>query len=224
MKSYLDVIRGSALFRGLSDDDISKVTKCLSAVEAKYGKNEFIIKSGDKIKNIGLVLTGSVSIMREDYRGNRNIVSKIHPGGLFAESYACCKEKISDVNVLSEDYTEILFLNIKSILTTCSSSCGYHGRIIYNLMSTMAEKNIIMNEKITHISQRSTRNKLLSYLFSESRKNRSPLFKIPFNRQQLADYLSVDRSAMCNELGRLKKDGIINYRQNMFFIKDHSKK
>lgn len=219
MKKYLKVIESSPLFKGLSHDDIERVIKCLSAVKSDYNKNDFILKSGDIIKSIGLVLSGTVSIVKEDFWGNRNIISKILPGGIFAESYACCPGKALRVNVVSDENSSVLFLDVECILTSCPTSCGYHNKIIYNLMSSMAEKNLIMNDKLSHVTERCIKSKLLSYLFSESEKQGCRHFTIPFNRQQLADYLSVDRSAMCSELSRMRRSGIIDFKKNNFFIK-----
>ena len=131
------------------------------------------------------------------------------PGQLFAESFACMRGSVLNVSVVTDAPSVVLYLNVRQLLTTCSSACEFHNRVIMNLLSDLADKNLSFNEKLTHMAQRTTREKLLSYLSAESIRQDSQVFDIAYNRQQLADYLSVDRSAMSNELCKLRDEGII---------------
>lgn len=218
MKKIISILQNCALFSGIKDDELLPMLKCLAATESSYKKNQFIYHMGDCIECLGLVISGSVSVIQEDFWGNRNIVSKILPGQLFAETYACSPHVPMKVSVLTDEDTTVLFLNASRILTTCPSSCTFHSRLIRNLVSTMAQKNLMMNEKISHVTQRTTREKLLSYLSTMALKKGTSTFEIPFNRQQLADYLSVDRSAMSNELGKLHQEGLLEFRKNQFTL------
>lgn len=218
MKKYINIIKKSLLFNGINENELNSMIECLSPKYKAYNKGEFILQAGDKICNIGLVLLGSVHIIKEDFWGNTNIVTKLCSGEFFGETYACTTTEIG-VNVISIESSEILFLNINKVLNTCSSACKFHSRLIQNLLSIISQKNILLTKKLEHMSKRTTKEKLLSYLFEEYLKNNSEYFQIPFNRQQLADYLSVDRSAMSNELCKLRDEGIISFYKNQFCLK-----
>ena len=216
MNNYFNVIQKSPLFRGIAASELVSVLKCLAAVTAEYEKNAFVLRFGEDVSSIGLVLSGSVHIIKEDFWGNRNIVMKATTGQLFAETYACVQGQTLGVNVVAAEPTTVLFLKVRCIITTCSSSCEFHSRLIRNLLTVVAHNNLMLNNKLSHMAQRSTREKLLSYLSAESLKLASSSFEIPFNRQQLADYLSVDRSAMSNELCKLRDEGVLRFDKNSF--------
>ena len=171
MKQYLPLLRSSLLFTSMSDTGILSVLRCLKAQAVSFDKNEYILRRGDTVESIGLLLSGGAN-----------------------------------------------FLQIRNILQTCNSVCDFHGTVIRNLLSDLAAKNLRFNEKISHITQRTTRAKILSYLSAESLRWGVSSFSIPFNRQQLADYLSVDRSALSAELSKLQKEGILRYHKNSFTL------
>lgn len=218
MKEHLNVIQKSPLFSGISENELEPMLSCLSATKKSFKKNEFVLRSGDEIRAVGMVLSGSVLIVKEDFWGNRNIISSAKAGDIFAEVYACKPGAALGVSVIAEEATTVIFLDVRRILTTCTSACQFHARLIHNLLSSMAEKNLIINEKLTHMSQRTTREKLLSYLSAQAIRHGSPSFAISFNRQQLADYLSVDRSAMSNELCKMRDEGLLAFDKNSFTL------
>ena len=216
----LSLLRRSDLFSGIEEKEISGILSCLSAQSKRYEKGSYVMRFGEKVDSVGIVLSGSVNIITEDYWGNRNIIADIEPGMLFAESYACVADMPLKVSIQAAKDCGILWMDVKRILTSCSSACEFHTRLIRNLVSALAAKNILMNEKLRFISQRTTRDKLLAYLSAESMRQRSSSFTIPFDRQQLADYLSVDRSAMSNELSKMRREGILQYNKNNFSLAD----
>jgi CRP-like cAMP-binding protein len=218
MKQFLSVLKTSPLFYGMEEQEIETMLGCFSAEWRAFAKNDFLLRVGDEVDSLGLVLSGSVHIIQEDFWGNRNIIAEIGTGQVFAESYACTQGATLGVSVVAAEETAALFLNIRSVMTTCASSCAFHARLIRNLLSALAEKNLRMNEKLSHMTKRSTREKLLSYLSLESQRRGSAAFDIPFNRQQLADYLSVERSAMSSELGRLRDEGVLSFDKNHFHL------
>lgn len=218
MEKYLTLLSNTTLFTGIEKEDISSMLNCLSAHITTYPKDAFILHTGNTIQEVGMILTGSAFIIKEDFWGNRSILSEVSSGFLFAETYACIGTIPLEVSVIASSDCEVLFLDFHKILTTCSSACQFHTMLIHNLLTTLAQKNLNLTRKLEHISQKTTRDKLLSYLSAESQKAQSSSFSIPFNRQQLADYLSVDRSAMSNELGKLKKEGILTYKKNTFSL------
>lgn len=218
MKKYLSIIEKSSIFRGIEGQEIEPMLKCLSATTSTYKKQEFILRNGDYATNVGMILAGSATIIQEDFWGNRNIITKICPSQLFAETYACNQGIPLHISVIASEPATVLYLDVNRVLTTCSSSCQFHNRLIRNLVSSLAQKNLLMNEKMLHMAQRTTREKLLSYLSAEAIEQGSSSFEIPYNRQQLADYLSVDRSAMSNELSKLQKEGTLTYTRNHFTL------
>ena len=192
---------------------------CLKAKKKDFPKEAFVLRAGDTAESIGLVLTGTVLVIQEDIWGNRNILSKAGLGQTFAAAYACAPGSRLNVSVVAETPVTVLFLNVKRILTVCPSACSYHSRIIRNLLGELAGKNLQFSEKLTHVGQRSTRSKIMSYLSAEAQRLGTYELDIPFSRQQLADYLGVERSGLSQELGKMKKDGLLDYRKSHFVLK-----
>lgn len=211
-------LRTSPLFAGVSDEELRAMLQCLGARQAAYPKGSYILRTGDRAESVGLLLRGSVLIVQEDFWGNRNLVSQLEPGQLFAESFACTPGAVLNVSVVAEDPCILLWLDVRRILATCPSACAYHTKLIRNLLSELAAKNLRFNEKLTHMGKRTTRDKLLSYLSAQAQRQGRAAFDIPFSRQQLADYLSVERSAMSAELGRLHRDGLLDFEKNHFVL------
>ena len=208
----------TALFIGCSDDDIKKMLDCFGVKEKTFLKGEAIFRIGDTTSDIGMVLSGSVTIERDDIWGNRAIIATVGMGQIFAETYACIPGEVMMVNAVAAESSSILFLNVGRVLTLCPSSCGFHSRLLQNLLSAMAAKNLVLTRKISHITPKSIRDRLLSYFSFQVIKQGCYTFDIPFDRQQLADYLSVERSALSGELSKMKRDGLIEYKKNRFTI------
>lgn len=219
MKDYLSVIRSSQLFSGVSEEEVIAMLSCLKAERKDFPKDAFLLRAGDTAESIGLVLSGSVLVIQEDIWGNRNILSKAGPGQTFAAAYACAPSSVLNVSVIAETPVTALFLNVKRILNVCPSACAHHNRIIRNLLSELAEKNLRFNEKLTHMGQRTTRSKIMSYLSSEAQRLGKYEFDIPFSRQQLADYLAVERSGLSLELGKMRSEGLLDFYKSHFVLK-----
>ena len=219
MKDFLPVIRSSSLFSGISAEEASAMLSCLQAEKKDFPKEAFLLHAGDTAESIGLILSGSILVIQEDIWGNRNILSKAGPGQTFAAAYACAPGSVLNVNVFAETPVTALFLNVKRILNVCPSACTHHSRIIRNLLSDLAEKNLRFSEKLTHMSQRTTRDKLMSYLSAEAQRLGTYEFDIPFSRQQLADYLGVERSGLSLELGKMRSEELLDFHKNHFALK-----
>lgn len=219
MKDFLPVLRSSPLFSGISAEEASAMLSCLQAEKKDFPKEAFLLHAGDTAESIGLILSGSILVIQEDIWGNRNILSKAGPGQTFAAAYACAPGSVLNVNVFAETPVTALFLNVKRILNVCPSACTYHSRIIRNLLSDLAEKNLRFSEKLTHMSQRTTRDKLMSYLSAEAQRLGTYEFDIPFSRQQLADYLGVERSGLSLELGKMRSEELLDFHKNHFALK-----
>lgn len=220
MKNIFDpaILARSPLFKDIKEEDAEALLRCLSPYQIRYKKGEYIFRMGEKIASFGLVLKGLVHIIREDYWGNRALITDVSPGDLLGESFSCSENKVLTVSAVAAEDTDIMHLDVDRIMSTCSNSCTFHNRLIRNLVTILAEKNFHLTTKITHMSQRRMREKLLSYLSDQSTKKGGASFDIPFNRQELADYLSVDRSALSAELSRLQDEGILKYQRNHFTL------
>lgn len=219
MKEFLPVIRSSSLFSGISETELTAMLSCLETREERFPKDTFLLRTGDTAESIGLVLSGSVLVVQEDIWGNRNILSKAGPGQTFAAAYACAPGSLLNVSVLAETPVTAMFLNVKRVLNVCPSACEHHSRIIRNLLGELAEKNLRFGEKLTHMGQRTTRAKLMSYFSAEAQRLGSYEFDVPFSRQQLADYLAVERSGLSLELGKMRSEGLLDFHKSHFILK-----
>lgn len=216
MENEIAAARHSLLFDGIREDEIRSMLKCLSARTRKYRKGETILTFGDEVSSIGLLVSGAANVTRDDYWGNSNIVTAVLPGESFADAYACSDSHPLTVSVTAVRDSTVMFLEVRRILNVCSSACSFHSRFIHNLVHLLASRSLEMNEKISYLTQRSMRKKILAYLSAQALKNDSDEFDIPFDRQMLADYLSVDRSALSAELSKMQSEGTIEYRKNHF--------
>ena len=201
MKKYFDVLRRCSLFDKIGDDNLLTMLGCLGAKVVFFDKKYTIMAEGHRAKHIGIMLSGSAQIVRVDYYGNRSIVSQIESAQIFGESFACA---------------EVMLIDCGHILHTCTNNCGFHQQLIFNLMKDLATKNIMFHQKIEITSKRSTRDKLMTYLMYCAKREGDTRFEIPFDRQELADYLEVERSGLSAEISKLRKEGIINSNKNYF--------
>jgi CRP-like cAMP-binding protein len=225
MNPIFPILQTCPLFSGIEEDDLQGLLACLSAVQKRFEKNGFVFAAGEKADLIGIVLSGAVHILREDFWGNREILTRVEPSGLFAEAFACAGVVSSTperlpVSVMAAEESEILLVDCKRILMFCPSACAFHAVLIRNLTRVLAEKNVILTQKLEHVTQRTTRKKLLSYLSEQAKRAGGSVFDIPFSRQELADYLSVDRSAMSAELSKMRDENLLRWHRNHFELCD----
>lgn len=216
MKRIFELIKDNALFSSIGYSDFEKMFQCIEVRIQKYNKDDIILLSGDKINFIGLILSGEIKIIKEDMNGNITIFTELGISELFGEVFACAEINYSPVTVQASKKSEILFINYKKIITTCSSACTFHSRLIENMLRLIAKKNLILNQKIELLSKRTIREKLL--LFFDMQRGMAKKFTIPYNREEMARYLCVDRSAMSNELCKMRDEGMIQFNKNMFEI------
>lgn len=216
MKKYLEILKKCPLFTGIEEKDIPVLLNCLGAKVDSFDKKYTVMAEGSSAKYIGIVLSGAVQTERTDYFGNRSIIGITGEAEVFGEAFACIGTDKLPVSVVAVRMSEIMFIDIGHILHTCNNNCHFHNRLIFNLMQDIATKTVNIHQKMEIIAKRSTREKLLSYLSMISKKEGNSSFYIPFDRQQLADFLEVDRSGLSAEIGKLKKEGILGCRKNYF--------
>ena len=217
MKQYIPVLKNTRLFSGVGEENIEKMLNCLRARLRTYKKGEFVLRQGEQLNCIMTLAEGTLHIQRDDHWGNRSIISAISPSELFGEAYAPGNEPLL-IDVLAVEDSAVIFFDINRILTVCSSGCRFHTIVVQNLFYTLSEKNRNLVRKLGYLSERSTRGKLIAYLSDEAKRSNSSEFTIPFNRQQLADYLAVDRSAMSAELCRMRDEGLLKFDRNWFIL------
>ncbi len=216
MELYFPLLKQTPLFSGIDVGNYAAMLNCLGATLRAYGKHEIIFLAGAPASSIGIVCEGEAHIVKEDALGNRNILSRLEAGDLFGETFSCAHTEHLPVSVLSVSESRILFLDYRRVITVCTSACSFHSRLVANMLTILAQKNVELDQKIEMLSKRTTREKLLTYLSTQSQQAGSRSFSIPYNRQELADFLCVDRSAMSAELGRLRREGVLHFERNHF--------
>ena len=218
MKKYFEILRKCALFQGIDEANLLRMLTCLGARVESFDKKYTIFAEGTPAKYIGIVLSGSAQMIQIDYYGNRSILSEVYPSEVFAEAFACAEIDVLPVSVIAIEPCEIMLIDCNHVLHTCSNSCGFHQQLIFNMMRNLAEKTISFHQRIEITSKRSTRDKLMAYLMLCAKRTGKSEFDIPFDRQELADYLEVDRSGLSAEISRLRREGVLECRKNRFTL------
>ena len=208
------------LFRGMTADELAALRAAHCTRVQRYDKNALIYHAGRVVHEIGIVQSGSVNVESNDLWGNKNIISLARAGEVFAEAYACIPDEPMMVDVIAMEETEILFLNVPELFRLAAAGKGEYSHLIHNMTMISARKNLLLSRRILHTSSKKIRDRLLSYLSYQAGLQKSCYVDIPLNRQQLADYLSLDRSALSKELGKMKKEGLLDYHKNSFVLKD----
>ncbi len=216
MKEIFEVIRHNPLFADIGLNDFEKMFVCIEGRTQCFKRDDIILLLGDPVYNVGLILSGSVKIISEDINGNSTILTELSVPELFGEVFACAGIDHSPVTVQAAKDSEILFFNYKKIIGTCSSACTFHTKLIENMLAILANKNLKLNQKVTILSQRTTREKL--FMFLHTQRGGAKKFTIPYSREEMALYLCVDRSAMSNELCKMRDEGLLRFNKNEFEI------
>ena len=212
-------LSNTQLFRGLEEAEITSLLDCLNATTRSFQKGEVILSEGNTTENIGIVLSGLAVILLQRYMGQYQYFGACCAWFVFAEVYACIPGEPMLVTVSAVEDTSVLFMNVGRILATCTNACPFHTKLVRNLLTVCAHRSLQLSQRIQHTSSKSIRGRLMSYFSECSKHAGSNSFLIPYNRQQLADYLNVDRSTMCNELSKMQRDGIIEYDKNRISLK-----
>lgn len=216
MKKYIPILKRTQIFSGVGDNEITSMLSCLGARLKSYKKGEYVLRQGEHLSDIVVLVEGNLHIQKDDYWGNRSILGFIAVGEMFGEAYVAPDSGALINDVVAIEDSTVIFFDVKRIITTCPTACRFHALVVQNLFFAISEKNRKLVQKIGHMSCRTTREKLISYLSEEAKKQKSSSFTIPFNRQQLADFLSVDRSAMSNELCKMRDEGLLEFEKNQF--------
>ena len=209
MELYVAICQSSPLFMGVGQDALIPLLTCLQASKRTFARDSVIFAAGESASRLGIVLTGRVNTVHEDVFGARSILGSMGPGELFADAFCCTRERTLPVSIVAQSDSTVLLIEIERILHTCAHACEQHRLLTENLVHLLAEKYVSLNRKLLHLSGRTTRRKLLSYLAARAADENGAPFTIPFNRQELADYLFLDRSGLSAEWSRLKREGVL---------------
>ena len=209
-------IADCSLFAGIKKTNIKAMLKCIGAYEKNYKKGEFVSVEEDFMKSVGIVLKGTVDMIKEDSWGNSTVVLRMKENSIMGETFACGSDSMSAVSFMAVTDTKMVFLPFEKVMRVCSNSCEFHHRLIRNMVTTMADKNRALMEKIEVVTKRNLREKIMEYLSLQSQRQQSDYFEIPLGRTELANYLVADRSAVSRELSSMKEEGIIDFDKKMF--------
>lgn len=216
MEKYFEILEKCSLFNSIKRENLFVMLECLGAKVDFFDKKYTVMRENSHAKYIGIVLSGEVQLVQNDYYGNRSIIDVVCPGEMFAEAFACAEINSIPISVVASEPSEIMLIDCSHILHTCHNNCGFHQQLIFNLMKALAVKNLIFHQKIEITSKRSTREKLMTYLMFCAKRENSPSFDIPFDRQELADYLDVERSGLSAEISKLRQEGVLLSQKNHF--------
>jgi len=212
------ILRKTDLFRGMSDMDIEHILNCLGSRKHIYHKGQYIFMEGETNPKVGIVLSGSVQAIKETRNGDCILINQMKPGEIFGLSHVCAQVEKLPLSIVAADNCEILFIELNQLVQTCHNACKFHIDMIKNALWVLARKNLFLDTKMYYISHKTIRERLVTYLQDQEHKFNSSEFEIPFNREKLADFLCVDRSALSRELGNMKDEGLIEYKKNWFKI------
>lgn len=224
MEIQYEQLSDMIMFRGIEKENIRLLLDCLGSYPKHYTKGEYITYEQDVMKNVGLVLSGSVHMIKEDVWGTKTIMTRMTRGYLFGESFACGSDPTSIVTFYAADHTEVLWMPFERVMGTCCNSCAFHRKIIENMVVMLSNKNQALMEKLEVVSKRTLREKILSYLSQEAQRQGGKYFEIPLGRIELADYLCTDRSALSRELSKMRQEGLIDYDKNWFRLHEYERK
>lgn len=216
MEKYFEILTNCSLFNKIDEKDFKGMLTCLGAKVISFDKKETVFAEGQPGKYLGIVLKGRVQVIQIDYYGNRSILSTAHSGSVFSEAFACAGTESMPVSVVAAEPSEIMLIDCNKILYPCSNACNFHHQLLYNLTKNLAQKNIMLHKKAEITSKRTTREKLMAYLMFQAKEQGSSSFEIPFDRQELADYLLVDRSGLSAEISKLRKEKVLTSQKNKF--------
>ena len=219
MEAYYGIFSKCPLFAGISQKEMGEMLGCLNGKITGIAKGDPVFLEGDSARYMGVVLSGAIQVVRDDYYGNRSVLTVVPPGGLFGEAFACAGLETLPVSAIALQNSTVLLLDCRRVLTGCTHACPFHSRLISNLLQGIAQKNLTLTQKIRYMSRKTTREKLLEFLLDQAKEQGDSEFVIPYDRQALADYLGVERSAMSAEIGKLRKEGLLESSGSRFRLR-----
>ena len=216
MQNLMQEVGAYPLFSGVEQENLPAMLQCLGYRAERYAKGTFISMEGEHLQNIGVVIRGSVDMIKEDFWGNKTILMRMQQGMIFGESFICGSSAMATVSFRAPEEAVVLFLPFRRVMHTCTNACAFHHRLIENMVQLIADKNLELMRKVEVVTKRTLREKILAYLSQQAQLQGGDYFEIPLGRMELAEYLCVDRSALTRELTNMKNEGILDYDRNVF--------
>lgn len=220
IKAYSEAFLHAAIFEGIETDDCFRIIACAGGYMRAYTDGEIILSAGEEVPAFGIVSEGCIEAARQTASGRRIIITRMEQSGMFGEVLACAAERKSPVTITARDGAKILYLSYERLSACCDNACPCHVRVIRNLLKIIADKYFELNSRLTFLANKGVREKAAGFLIGQSENAESGFFSIGMNREVMADYLNTDRSALSRELGRMKKEGFIDYYKDSFKITD----
>jgi len=220
---YLPALQKCELFNNLEKDELKSILTCLEPLVHNYPKNAIIVRKGEKLDSLGIVLQGEASVIKETFSGNRILLKNIGPGEMFGEIAVFAHQNEWPALVQAISPLTVCFFPKNKITDQCSNACEWHNSLIRNMLGVISERALKLSKKMEYISIKTMRSKLSTYIYEQYLKKKTAIFTLPLNRQQLADFLNVSRPSMSRELSRMKDEGIIDFHLSAFRILDIEK-
>lgn len=214
----INILEKNKLFKGLTSNEIDHILSCHEPMVKTFEAHEHVFMKGEELEHFGVVLSGRLHLLKDDFYGNESIVQKVYPSDSFGEAIALIEKEPTPVRVLAAVKSTVVFFNMRRFITQCERACDHHRRLKENLLQQFAVKLLSLHEKIELLSKKTIRDKLLDYFNRQRERQHSKTIELPFSRQELADYLNADRSAMVREMKKMREDGIIRVRGNTIDI------
>ena len=222
-QTILDAIKSSPLFRNIDNESLGIMLDCLNPRMKIYKQREIIVSYGKPFTGIGIIADGRIALTKEQYSGKRIIMGFLGAGNIFGEMIAFSDSSIWPVTVISQEDSTILYLPPDRITTTCSNACASHTTLILNMLGILSNRALMLNQKIEHISAKSIRGKISSYLLDLLHDGNGNTVLIPMKRHELADYLNIPRPSLSRELGLMRDEKIISFEGSTITIHDFRK-
>ncbi len=222
MEHFLD-LKAAKIFKDANESECQAMMYCFKTRFKRFEKKDVIVSQGEPFDDVILIVKGSAKVENTDTMGNINLMLHLNKGELYGVESAYAGDEFYRDTLIATERTLVLFMNKFRLMKPCNNRCKRHENVITNIMQMVAETNHSLMEKLTHISKKTIREKLLSYFTLMKQKANSSYFEIPFNKTELANYLSVDRSAMSSELSKMKEDGLIDFDKREYHLIEKNK-
>lgn len=220
MNNMIPILRQCSVFAGITDEETAHLVECMDTRRASYPKGQLIWMTGDTVDRCGIILRGSVRTESIGYGGDRTVIASYKAGGLFGDVVMTAASSKSPVDVVATEDTEVLFLPFGKLMANCESCCGCHEKLRTNLLTEISEKFWQLQDKIRYVSEKSLRARVAMYLLDCRKKNDADTFSVSLSRQELAEFLGANRSALSRELGRMRDEGLISFYRDTFKLHD----
>lgn len=219
-EKYIDILSKNKLFQDMTKDDINVILNCIKPKISKFKKNEFIAINGDDFKSVGILLEGNAIVVKENVAGRRIFITNLTSGDMFGEMAVFSEKSIIPATIEAQNNCTVLFLSGKKIISECKNICMLHHTLIRNILKIISDRALFLNKHISYLNIKSIRGKISTFLIEQYRKTGRTTFKLPLNRNELAEFLNVSRPSLSREICRMRDEGLLDFNRSSFYIKN----